>query len=63
MVLNFHWSFDEAAAGGTKITQRVSLEGGRAEEYAGALAPLEAGIPEGRRALAAAIERAAKGAA
>jgi Polyketide cyclase / dehydrase and lipid transport len=62
-VLRFSWAFEEQAAGVTRITQRVSLEGERAGDYAGAMKEFEAGIPAGMSNLARAMARAANDAA
>lgn len=59
-VFSFEWLFEDAAGGGTRMTQRVTLEGERAAEYAGALPEFAAGIPAGMRSLAAAMERREK---
>ncbi len=58
-VLRFSWAFADAPGGGTLITQRLSLEGERAEDYLGAMEEFERGIPEGMRSLARAMEEAA----
>jgi len=54
-VADFHWRFD-ACQHGTRITQRVSLEGPRAEAY---FDLLKSGIPAGMAKLAQAIESSA----
>lgn len=61
-VLRFAWTFEESGAGGTKITQRVTLEGERAGDYAGGMEGLGRGVPEGMRRLAEAIAAARGGA-
>ena len=54
----FEWKF-EPAAPGTQITQRCTLEGERANVYAADFGPsLQAGVPEGMRKLADAMEQA-----
>lgn len=53
--LRFAWTFEEAAAGGTRVTQRVTLGGDRAGEHLGGMKMLEQGIPVGMRRLAEAI--------
>jgi hypothetical protein len=58
-VLRFVWSFEDSTRGGTRITQRVTLEGERAEEYAEAIRGLEEGIPQGMERLAEAMTNAA----
>ena len=56
----FEWTFEKAAPG-TRITQRCTLEGDRASVYAKDVGPtLEAGIPEGMRKLADAMEQASR---
>ena len=55
-VLKFAWTFEESAAGGTRMTQRVTLEGERAGEYVEGMRMLEEGVPVGMRKLAEAIE-------
>ena len=56
----FEWTF-ETAAPGTKIRQRCTLEGDRASAYATDFGPtLQAGIPEGMRKLANAMELASR---
>jgi hypothetical protein len=57
---SFEWSFEGAAGGATRMTQRVTLEGERAADYAGAMPEFEAGMPAGMRSLAAAMERREK---
>jgi len=54
------WTFETVAAG-TRITQRCALEGNRARAYATDFGPsLQAGIPEGMRRLANAMELASR---
>jgi hypothetical protein len=56
----FEWTFEKATPG-TRITQRCLLEGDRAGAYAKDFGPiLQAGIPEGMRKLADAMERASR---
>lgn len=58
-VLKCLWTFDDSAGGGTLITQRMSLDGEQAGEYAAGIGPgMEKGMPEGMRKLAEAISRA-----
>jgi hypothetical protein len=54
-VADFYWRFD-ACPHGTRITQRVSLEGPQAEAY---FDLLKSGIPAGMAKLAQAIESSA----
>ena len=51
--------FEDSPNGGTRITQRMSLGGERAEDYAWIGAEMEKGMPEGMRRLAEAIDKAA----
>ena len=62
-VMRFSWVFEESSSGGTRITQRVSLEGERAGDYVEAMKGFEEGIPAGMRSLAQSMVRAANGAA
>ena len=61
--LRFEWKFEETAPSATRITQCVTLDGDHAHDYAGAMKELEHGLPSGMRSLAAAMFRAASGAA
>ncbi|HKV49369.1 MAG TPA: SRPBCC family protein [Candidatus Acidoferrales bacterium] len=59
-VARFAYTFEDAAGGRTRITQRVSLSGEKASMYVDTIAhALEAGIPEGMRKLCEAMEAAA----
>ena len=59
-VLKCLWRFETSANGSTLITQRMSLEGEKADEYVTTLGPeMERGIPQGMRKLADAIAEAA----
>ena len=59
-VVKCFWKFEESASGGTRITQRMSLEGEKADDYVATLAPaMENGIPQGMQKLANAVNRAA----
>lgn len=59
-VLRFHWKFEDSAAGGIRLTQHVSIEGPRADEYSTTVGPeMEKGIPQGMQRLSAAIAKAA----
>ena len=59
-VLRCLWRFEDAANGSTQITQQMSLDGERADEYAAGIgAQMEKGMPEGMRKLAEAMRRAA----
>jgi hypothetical protein len=62
-VMRFSWAFDGLASGGSRITQRVSLEGERAGDYLEAMKGFEGGIPAGMGSLAQAMVGAADGAA
>ena len=56
----FVWTFEDLD-GRTRITQRCTLEGEKADGYARAIGPnLEQGIPAGMRKLCAAMEDAAQ---
>ena len=55
----FYWRYEDAAGGAVRITQRVTLEGARAADYAEGMAMLESGIPQGMRKLAEVMARAA----
>ncbi|MDQ3685773.1 MAG: hypothetical protein M3430_09250 [Acidobacteriota bacterium] len=52
-------TFEDSPNGGTRITQRMSLGGERAEDYAWFGAEMEKGMPEGMQKLAEAMRRAA----
>lgn len=54
--LRFHWRFEDSEQGGTRITQRATLTGPKAEFFAQQAAPeFERGIPDGMRRLATEI--------
>jgi hypothetical protein len=54
------WRFEDSEHGRTRITQRASIEGERAEDYAPTFGPqLEREMPAGMLKLAEAMERAA----
>jgi hypothetical protein len=55
----FFWTFADSETG-TRITQRVSIEGARGDEYQSFGEELEKGIPQGMQRLADAITEAAK---
>ncbi len=58
------WGFEDPGICGTRITQRASIEGEKAQDYVSTVAPeLERGIPEGMRKLAEKMEQMALGAA
>jgi hypothetical protein len=62
--LQFAWRFEDSETGGTRMTQRATLEGDRAQDYILTVArELEYGIPQGMQKLAQAIEQAAVGSA
>jgi hypothetical protein len=54
----FAWEFEELSEGVTRMTQHVTLEGERAEDYAEGMRMLEEGIPVGMGKLAEAIAKA-----
>jgi hypothetical protein len=56
----FHWTFADAEAGSTCITQRATIEGENADDYQEFGKGLEMGIPPGMQRLADAIAQAAK---
>ena len=58
-VVSFEWVFADMPTGGTKIVQRVKLEGERAGDYAEGMKGLEQGIPAGMEKLVIGITRAA----
>lgn len=59
-VIKFLWTFQDLPGNGTQITQRVWIEGERADDYVGQIAPeLEKGMPQGMQRLGEAIARAA----
>ena len=62
-VMRFFWVFEDSVNGGTRITQRVSLEGEKAGDYLEGMKGFEEGIPAGMNSLARAMVRAAGGAA
>ena len=58
-VARFHWQFEDLPDGGTRITERATLEGERAADYMAGTAELEKGIPDGMRRLVEEIVNAA----
>ncbi len=50
--VQFHWRFEDAADGGVRMTQRVTLEGERAADYVEEIKQLEWGIPQGMQKMA-----------
>lgn len=58
-IARFNWKFDDSAQSGTKLIQRVTIEGEQAGNYAEGLKSLEQGIPSGMQKLADAIDKAA----
>jgi hypothetical protein len=61
-ILKFIWMFEDIASGGTRITQQVTLDGERAEEYVGGVKELEQGTPAGMQRLADALVNSSKSA-
>lgn len=59
-LVRFRWTFEDAG-GGTRITQRASLEGENAPSFLAAVAGLESGIPDGMRKLCDTMAEAAGG--
>jgi hypothetical protein len=51
----FALTFEESGEGSTRITQRVTLEGERADDYAEWMKMIEQMMPEGMRRLSEAI--------
>jgi Polyketide cyclase / dehydrase and lipid transport len=58
-VVRFDWQFEDLPDAGTRMTQRVTLEGEQAADYLAGVAELEKGIPQGMQRLAAEITLAA----
>jgi hypothetical protein len=58
-IARFFWRFEDTASGDTRITQRASLEGERADDYLEGMKGLESGIPQGMQRLADEISKAA----
>ena len=54
-VLKSVWSFEDTDDGGTLMTQRASIEGERADDYAAMCAMMEQGMPQAMRRMAEAI--------
>ena len=62
--LRFAWRFEDRGVRSVRMTQRVSIEGERAQDYISTAAPeLARGMPAGMRRLADAMEQLALGAA
>jgi polyketide cyclase/dehydrase/lipid transport protein len=62
--LRFAWRFEDRGVRSVRMTQRVNIEGERAQDYISTAAPeLERGMPAGMRRLADAMEQLALGAA
>jgi hypothetical protein len=59
--VRFAWEFEELSEGVTRITQRVTMEGGRAGEYVEGMRMLEQNMPAGMGRLAEAIATAWRG--
>ncbi|MGH9834184.1 MAG: hypothetical protein ACREBD_29945 [Blastocatellia bacterium] len=59
VTVRFRWRFEDAADGGVRMTQRATLEGERAADYAEAMSQLEWGIPQGMQKMAEVITQAA----
>jgi hypothetical protein len=59
--VKFHWGFVDIIGGGTRMTQKVTLEGERAAEYEEGMKGLENGIPSGMERLVEAMVKAARG--
>jgi hypothetical protein len=61
--MKFALTFEKSGEGVTRITQRVTLEGERADDYAEGMKMVEQNIPEGMRRLSEAIAKASTEAA
>lgn len=57
-VVKFHWRFEELPDNATRISQQVTMEGERIENYMAGAAELEKGIPEGMKKLTEEIIKA-----
>jgi hypothetical protein len=53
--LRFALTFEESGEGSTRITQRVTLGGERADDYAECMKMIEQSMPEGMRRLSETI--------
>lgn len=62
-LVRFAWKFEELGEEATRMTQRVTLEGERAGEYAEGMKVLEKNMPDGMSRLAQAIAKASDEAA
>ncbi|SRR6266852_4038738 len=61
-VLRCAWKFEDSGPAATRITQRASIEGEKAQDYIATVAPeLERNMPQGMRKLAEAMEKAVSG--
>jgi len=59
-VVTFRWQFEDLPNTATRISQRVTLAGERAEDYIAGAAELEKGIPAGMRQFVEEITKAAQ---
>jgi polyketide cyclase/dehydrase/lipid transport protein len=59
-VMSFEWRFVKIGEGRTRITQRLSLRGDRAEQYLGFAKTFETNLPHGMKKMASAIADAAR---
>jgi hypothetical protein len=59
-VMAFEWRFVKMAEGRTRITQRLSLRGEKAEEYLGFARTFEMNLPDGMKKMGSAIAAAAR---
>jgi len=57
--VRFRWWFEDAADGGVRMTQQVTLEGERADDYAEGMKQLEWGIPQGMQKMAEVMAKVA----
>ena len=56
-VLQCIWTFEDTANGGARLTQRASIEGERADDYAAMGAMMEQGMPQAMQRMAEAIDQ------
>jgi len=57
-ILRFHWQFDELSGEGTRLTQRLTLEGQQAMSLIEHVSIFERTLPDGMNKIAAAISKA-----
>jgi hypothetical protein len=59
-ILSAHWTFETLSVDRTRITQRLVLSGSNAKSMIAQASILEKTVPEGMKALVAAIERSSR---